>query len=277
MPRKHQDELVFLPLGGVGEIGMNLGLYGIGPAFDRAWLMVDCGLTFGGLQTPGVDLIYPDIRFIEEERDNLAGIIITHAHEDHYGALAELWPHLRAPVYMSPFTHGLFQAKIAEKSDAEDIPITIIRGGDRVEVGPFDVEFISVSHSLPEPLALVLRTDLGNVVHTGDWKLDPSPGFATATDIDQLSQLGDEGVRALVSDSTSVLTHGFSPSEADVAASLKTLIAEAPHRVAVTTFASHCGPHSRRCGSRCRCRARRGRLRPVDAPHDRRCAGSRST
>lgn len=238
---KRKDELVFLPLGGVGEIGMNLGLYGIGPEFERNWLMVDCGLTFGGPDTPGVDLIFPDVKFIEDDRANLAGIIITHAHEDHYGALTELWPRLRAPVYMTPFAHGLLMAKYGGNQPDEHIPVTIVRAGDRHKIGPFDVEFVGMSHSLPEPMGLMLRTDQSNVFHSADWKLDPTPGFDVATDLDQLKALGDEGIHALVSDSTSVVTPGVSPSEADVSASLKEIISEAPHRVIVTTFASHVG------------------------------------
>ncbi|MBV5264447.1 ribonuclease J [Pinisolibacter aquiterrae] len=236
------DELVFLPLGGVGEIGMNLALYGFGPEDDRRWLMVDCGITFASeFDEPGVDLIFPDIRFIEEERKSLAGIVITHAHEDHFGALLELWPRLEAPLYMTPFAAGLLEAKAAAEPGARQIPVTRFTAGDRLTIGDFEVEAISVAHSIPEAVSLAIRTSLGCVIHTGDWKVDPTPVTGWATDFDRFRALGDEGVRALVNDSTNVLRDGSSPSERDVAESLAEIIAKAPARVGVTTFASNIG------------------------------------
>ncbi|URK88040.1 ribonuclease J [Rhizobium sp. RCAM05350] len=177
-----QDELVFLPLGGVGEIGMNLALYGYSSPAHRQWIMVDCGVTFPGLDLPGVDLVLPDIRFLAEERKNLKGIIITHAHEDHYGALADLWPGLNVPVYASPFTAGMLEAKRSYERSRAEVPITIFKEGDRINVGPFEIEAVGVNHSIPEPMSLVIRTPLGNIVHTGDWKIDHAPSLGPFTD-----------------------------------------------------------------------------------------------
>jgi ribonuclease J len=240
--RNKGDELVFLPLGGVGEIGMNLSLYGYGPADDREWLIVDCGVTFASeFNEPGVDLIFPDIRFAEEERRSIRGIVITHAHEDHFGALLALWPKLGVPVHMTPFAAGLLAAKAAAEPNAPEIPVTPFTAGDTIKLGPFTVEAIPVAHSIPEAVALAITTPLGTVVHTGDWKIDPTPVGSWATDLDRLRALGDAGVLALVCDSTNVLRDGASPSERDVAATLTDLVASAPGRVAVTTFASNIG------------------------------------
>lgn len=239
MASRDDDGLVFVALGGLGEIGMNAGLYGFGPARRRKWLLVDCGIAFAGEDVPGVDLIFPDIRFLEEERDNLVGIVITHAHEDHIGGLAELWPRLRVPVVCTPFAAGLLEVRRLGEPGAPKIPLTVVEQGGRVTLGPFDIEFVAVGHSIPESNALAIRTPLGTVVHTGDWKLDPHPGVGRATDEKRLIEIGDEGVLALVCDSTNVLRDGISPSEADVARTLVDLIREAQERVAVTTFASN--------------------------------------
>ncbi len=236
-----QDELVFLPLGGVGEIGMNLGIYGYGPPVARRWLAVDVGVGFAGADLPGVDLVFPDIGFLERNRAGLDGIVITHAHEDHFGALADLWPRLGAPVYASPFTAGLLMAKLASEPGKKPVPIDIVRAGDRRTIGPFDVEFINVAHSIPEPMALAIRTPLGTIVHTGDWKLDPTPGLGAPTDLDRLQAIGDAGVLALVCDSTNAMREGESASEADVARELVTIMREAPARIAFTLFASNVG------------------------------------
>jgi ribonuclease J len=236
-----EDELVFVPLGGVGEIGMNLGLYGFGRGRDRTWLAVDIGVAFGHDDLPGVDAVLPDIRFLRDRKAQLAGIVITHAHEDHYGALMDLWPQLDVPVYMTPFAAGLLEAKRASEPNAPKIDVRVVKQRDRFRLGPFEVEFIPVSHSIPEPNALAIRTPLGTVLHTGDWKLDPAPGLGIPTDEDRLAMVGREGVLALVSDSTNAIRNGISPSEGEVALVLERLIAEAPQRVAVTTFASNVG------------------------------------
>lgn len=236
------DELVFLPLGGVGEIGMNLALYGFGPEDDRQWLMVDCGITFASeFDEPGVELIFPDIRFIEEERKNLVGIVITHAHEDHFGALLEVWPKLKCKVFMTPFAADLLEAKAAGEAGSPEIPVTRFTAGDTLHLAPFAVEAIAVAHSIPEAVSLAITTSLGTVIHTGDWKVDETPVLGWATDFDRFRELGDKGVRALISDSTNVLRDGSSPSEKEVAASLAELVASAPGRVCVTTFASNVG------------------------------------
>ncbi|UOM34217.1 ribonuclease J [Acuticoccus sp. I52.16.1] len=235
------SELVFLPLGGVGEIGMNLALYGVGPPHARKWLMVDCGVTFAEARWfPGVDLILPDISFIEEERQDLVGIVITHAHEDHYGALLDLWPKLQVPVYATQFTAGLLKAKATENGKLVTPDVTVVKQGETLDLDPFKVEFVPMSHSIPEPNALAIRTaDHGLVVHTGDWKIDLDPGVGAPIGIDRLRELGEEGVVALMCDSTNSQRPGRSPSELDVAAGLKAFVETAPHRVAVTAFSSN--------------------------------------
>jgi ribonuclease J len=233
------EELVFAPLGGVGEIGMNLSVYGLGTAARRSWLAVDLGVSFAAEEhLPGVDLILPDIRFLVAERKNLAGIVLTHAHEDHFGALLDLWPQLQVPVYATPFTAALFAAKRLSEPGAPEIPVNIIPLDSRFNVGPFDIELVTVTHSIPESNALIIRTPHGALLHTGDWKLDPTPVIGSPTDEAKLKRLGDEGCIALMGDSTNAVREGRSPSEADVAKTLAELIKSAPGRVAVTTFAS---------------------------------------
>jgi ribonuclease J len=233
-------ELVFVALGGVGEIGMNLAAYGFGPPRNRRWLVVDVGVTFAGPELPGIDLVYPDVRFLEEERRNIAGIVITHAHEDHIGALLQLWPRLGAPVFASPFSASLLAAKRAGEIVAYELPdIELVRPGERRAIGPFDVEFVAVTHSIPEPMALAIRTPLGTVLHSGDWKLDPDPQVGPPTDLARLAEIGREGVLAFICDSTNAIREGDSPSEADVAKEIAALVRDAPGRVAFTLFASN--------------------------------------
>ncbi len=233
-------QLVFAPLGGVGEIGMNLSLYGLGDGRKRSWLIVDVGVSFAQEEhLPGIDLIFPDVSYIEEERRDLAGIVLTHAHEDHFGALLDLWPRLKVPVYATPFTAALLEAKRAGEPWAPEIPVNIVPLGGRVTIGAFDVEFVSVAHSIPESNALIIRTPAGTVLHTGDWKIDPTPILGLPTDEPKLRKLGEEGCLALVGDSTNAVREGRSPSEADVAKTIADLIRSAKRRVAVTTFASN--------------------------------------
>ena len=236
---KADDELLFLPLGGSGEIGMNLNLYGYGPEDGRQWIIVDLGVTFGDERTPGVDLIMPDPAFIEDRREELLGIVLTHAHEDHIGAVAHLWPRLRCPVYATPFTATMVRGKLIEAGLEGEVPLHIIPLGHRFDLGPFDIELVTLTHSILEPNALAIRTPLGLVMHTGDWKIDPDPVLGDDIDIARLTEIGDEGVRAIVCDSTNVFSPGTSGSEADVAASLIELIRPMEGRVAVTTFASN--------------------------------------
>jgi len=239
MPNAAQ-ELVFAPLGGVGEIGMNLSIYGVGTERNRTWLAIDLGVSFAAEEhLPGVDLILPDVRYLVEERKNLAGIVLTHAHEDHFGALLELWPRLKVPVYATPFTAALLEAKCAGEPGAPDIPVKIVPVGGRFTVGPFDIELVTMAHSIPESNALIIRTSAGTVLHTGDWKIDPTPILGDRTDEKKLRALGDEGCLALVGDSTNAVREGRSPSEADVAKTIAGLVKSARGRVAVTTFASN--------------------------------------
>ncbi len=181
----------------------------------------------------------PDIRFLVEERRNLVGLVLTHAHEDHYGALIDLWPRLKVPLYATPFTAALLEAKRLSEPGAPEIPVTVIPPGGRVKLPPFDIEFVSVAHSIPESNALIIRTRLGTVLHTGDWKLDPTPPIGPPTDEAKLRDLGNAGCLAVIGDSTNAVREGRSASERDVANSLHELIRSAPRRVAVTTFASH--------------------------------------
>jgi ribonuclease J len=237
-----QNELVFAGLGGIGEIGMNLSVYGFGDERRRQWLIVDCGVSFASEeQLPGVDLILPDIRFLIEERKNILGLVITHGHEDHIGALIDLWPRLNVPLYMTPFTAALFEAKRLSEPGAPQIPVKTVPVGGRLTLGPFTIDFINVAHSIPESNALAIRTPAGIVVHTGDWKIDPTPVIGAPTDQARLTALGDEGVLALIGDSTNAVRDGRSPSESDVARTLSELIRTASGRVVVTTFASHVG------------------------------------
>jgi len=236
-----KNELVFVPLGGVGEIGMNLALYGYGPKNKRDWIMVDCGVTFPGDNLPGVDLILPDIRYVQELGDRLKAIVITHAHEDHYGALLSLWPMLRKPVYCTPFCAGMLEAKAVYERDNPQIPLTIFKAGSVFEIGPFSIEAVHVTHSLPEPMSLAITSPLGTVVHTADWKIDMAPTLGKVTDETAFRRIGEKGVLAAICDSTNAMRTGESPSEQEVSDSLAEIIAEAKGRVAITTFSSNVG------------------------------------
>src|SRR5450432_2916362 len=186
------DEMTFAPLGGVGEIGMNLSIYGLGNRHQRSWLAVDLGVSFGDEEhLPGIDLIMPDIRFLEKERKNLVGLVLTHAHEDHFGAIIDLWPRLKVPLYATPFTAALLEAKRLSEPGAPEIPVIIVPLGGRISLPPFDIELVSVAHSIPESNALIIRTPAGAVLHTGDWKLDPTPLIGVPTDEAKLRALGD--------------------------------------------------------------------------------------
>lgn len=234
------DELTFAPLGGVGEIGMNLSIYGLGNRHQRSWLAVDLGVSFGDEEhLPGIDLVMPDVRFLESERKNLVGLVLTHAHEDHFGAIIDLWPRLKCPIYATKFSAALFEAKCASERNPPKIPVTVVPSGGRIDVGPFSVEFIPVAHSIPESHALAIRTAVGTVLHTGDWKIDPTPIVGLPTDEKRLRQIGEEGVLALVGDSTNAVREGRSPSETEVAKAIKDIVMAAKGRVAVTTFASN--------------------------------------
>ncbi len=236
------SDLVFAPLGGFGEIGMNLSIYGFGDRRRRQWIIIDCGVSFAAEEhLPGVDLILPDISYLIEERKNILGLVLTHAHEDHMGAIMDLWPRLKVPFHATPFSAALFEARRASEPGAPEIPVNVVPAGGHLSLGPFEIDFINVAHSIPESNALAIRTPAGTVVHTGDWKIDPTPVVGGPTDAARLTALGDAGVLALIGDSTNAVREGRSPSEADVAKTLAELIRTAPRRVAVTTFASHVG------------------------------------
>ncbi len=234
-----QDELLFVPLGGAGEIGMNLNLYGFGPKDRERWMMIDLGITFGNSSMPGVDVIMPDPSFIEERLDQLDGLVLTHAHEDHLGAVAHLWERLQCPVYATPFTASILGHKLREAGLERRVPVTIVPLKGKFSVGPFDLELITLTHSIPEPNAIVIRTPLGMVLHTGDWKFDPDPVVGEVSDEAALNALGDEGTLAIVCDSTNVFTQGTSGSEGDLLESLTQLIGTLSGRVVVTCFASN--------------------------------------
>ncbi|GGF40559.1 MBL fold hydrolase [Aliidongia dinghuensis] len=229
------DELVFLPLGGAGEIGMNLNLYGYG----GKWLIVDLGISFPDETQPGIEVIMADPSFAAERKDELAGLIITHAHEDHIGAVAHLWPRLECPIYATPFTASVLRLKLAEAGLLHAVDIIEQPLGSRFPIGPFDIELISLTHSIPEPNALVIRTGAGTVLHTGDWKFDPNPLVGQTSDFAALTRLGEEGVDALVGDSTNALRAGEAGSEADVRESLIELVGRYDNRIAITCFASN--------------------------------------
>lgn len=238
MKKNTNDELVFIPLGGSGEIGMNLNVYGYGPETNREYLIVDVGVTFGDLSTPGVDVIVPDPEFLDGE--NIRGIVLTHAHEDHIGALGWLWTRIKAPIYATPFTAFLIREKLREARVLDQVKIVEVPLSGTIDLGPFQVTMITMTHSIAEPNALAIKTPLGTVFHTGDWKLDPTPVIGQPTDIAAITKLGDEGLLAMVCDSTNVFVEGQAGSELDAQAGLIELIGSLKKgRIAVGCFASN--------------------------------------
>ena len=237
MKKQNQDELVFLPLGCSDEVGMNLNAYGFGPEANREWLVVDVGVTFGDLSTPGVDVIVPDPTYLQGE--TIKGIVLTHAHEDHIGALGWLWPRIKAPVYATPFTAYLIRDKLRERGILDEVELIEVPLGGTVDIGSFGVTFVNMTHSIAEPSGLAIDTPLGLVFHTGDWKIDDQPVIGRQTDAPAIRALGDEGVLAMVCDSTNVFVPGVAGSEGDVAVALSKLISTLKGRVAVGCFASN--------------------------------------
>ena len=229
------NELLFCALGGSGEIGMNVTLYG----HAGKWLMVDCGVTFADAHYPGIDVILPDLRFIEERIDDLVGIVLTHGHEDHIGALPYLAEDLGVPIYATPFTAGLVRGKLEEERIEDRVKIRLVEARKPFKVGPFEVEVVPLSHSIPEANALLIGTPAARVFHTGDWKLDPTPVIGTPSSPEELAEIGAEGVDVLVCDSTNVFNAEASPSEASVRDGLMQSVGRAHGRVVVTTFASN--------------------------------------
>ncbi len=230
-----QGGFIFVPLGGTGEIGMNFNLYGC----DGAWLAVDCGMGFSGPDSPEAEILLPDPAFIAGQRDALRALVITHAHEDHIGGVARLWPQLLCPIYATPFAAAILRRKLAEAGLGREVKLHIIKPGGTFELAPFSLRYVPMTHSTPEMQALAITTSYGTVLHTGDWKFDPAPVVGAVSDEAALQALGDAGVLAIVSDSTNAMVDGHSGSEAEVKKSLRTLIAEIPGRIAVTCFASN--------------------------------------
>ena len=232
-------ELLFCPLGGSGEIGMNMNLFGYGEPGDHKWIMVDIGVTFADDTIPGVDLIYPDPGFIVEKKDNLLGIVLTHAHEDHIGAIAHLWPKLKCKIFATQFTAILIQEKFKEKHIDISKHLKIVELNGKVSLEPFDVEYITLTHSILEPNGLRIKTPAGVVLHTGDWKVDPNPLVGDDINSKRLKEIGEEGVLAMICDSTNVLSSGRSGSELEVRKNLLNIMSRLKKRVIVTSFASN--------------------------------------
>lgn len=230
-----KDELLFLPLGGSGEIGMNLNLY----KYGGKWIMVDCGISFADNYLPGIDLIMPEISYISDRRDDLLGLLVTHAHEDHLGAVAHLWPELQCPVYATPFTMILLRAKLAEAGILNDVPLIEVPLEGHVSLGSFEVDYVSLTHSIPEANALTIKTPAGTIFHTGDWKLDPDPLVGEATSAKKMKAIGDGGVLALVCDSTNVFNLDASGSEKTVRDNLTQIMQGKSGKIFITTFASN--------------------------------------
>ena len=233
--RNDPGGLLFVPLGGTGEIGMNFNLYGC----DGDWIAVDCGMGFAGPEAPEAELLLADPAFIVARRESLRGLIITHAHEDHIGGVARLWPQLRCPVYATPFTAALLRRKLNEAGLGREVKLHIIPPGGAFELAPFSLRFIAMTHSTPEAQALAITTAYGTVLHTGDWKFDPHPLVGALADLAGLEALGNAGVLAMISDSTNATVDGHSGSERDVQKSLNALVGDLPGRIAVTCFASN--------------------------------------
>jgi ribonuclease J len=234
-----KERFVFLPLGGSGEIGMNMNLFGFGVKDKEKWIMVDCGVTFGDHETPGVDLITPDHHFIKSKVKDLIAIILTHAHEDHIGAIAHIWPDLRVPIYATAFTAKMVESKFADIGVMVGKALNVIPLKAKLSLRPFDIEFISITHSIPEPNGLLITTPLGKIYHTGDWKFDPDPVLGDATDFDRLHKLKSENILAVICDSTNALDAGVSGSEASILEPMIQEISAAKGGVAITTFASN--------------------------------------
>ena len=234
-----KKELLFCPLGGAGEIGANMNLYGYGNPGEHNWIMVDIGVTFADDTLPGIDLIYPDPGFIVEKKDNLLGIIVTHAHEDHIGAIAHLWPKLKCKIYATPFTAVLIKEKFKEKNVDINNHLKIVQLNGIIDLDPFRIEYVSMTHSILEPNGLKIKTPAGVVLHTGDWKIDENPMVGKNIDIDKLKQIGNEGVLAMVCDSTNIFTVGRSGSEETVRGSLLKIMERLKKRIVITSFASN--------------------------------------
>jgi len=234
-----KEEFIFCPLGGSGEIGMNMNLFAYGDKSNRKWIIVDIGVTFADDTIPGIDLIYPDPGFIVDKKDDLLGLVLTHAHEDHIGAIAHIWPKLLCDIYATPFTSVLIQEKFKEKKIDIGNKLKIVELNGNVKLGPFKIEFVTLTHSILEPNGLSIKTPSGTVLHTGDWKCDPNPLIGKTINEKKLKEIGDQGVLAMICDSTNVFSPGRAGSESDVRKSLLKIINNKQKRVIVTSFASN--------------------------------------
>lgn len=232
-----KEELYFIPLGGAEQFGVNLNVYG----YQGKWLVIDCGLGFADEKFPGVDILLPDPAFLEERKKDLLGLVITHAHEDHIGAVAHLWPRLRCPIYASPFTAAVLRRKLSENNQCRDAEVIEVSANETVTLKPFKVTFTPVTHSVPQTAALFIETDVGNIVHSGDWNLDPAPAIDKPTDPEPFINFGKKGVLAYIGDSTNAEVEGVSGSEHDVAQGLESVFRDCKGRIAVTMFASNIG------------------------------------
>ena len=234
-----KEELLFCPLGGSGEIGMNLNLYAYGKPDNQKWLIVDVGVTFADDSIPGIDLIYPDPGFIVDKKDDVLGIILTHAHEDHIGAIAHIWPNIKCNIYATPFTSVLVREKFKEKKIDISSHLKIVELNGTLELKPFKIEFVTLTHSILEPNGLKISTPAGTILHTGDWKCDPNPLIGNKIDIEKLKKIGDDGVLAMICDSTNVFSIGRAGSEMDVRKNMLNIIQRLKKRIIVTSFASN--------------------------------------
>lgn len=231
------DDLIFIPLGGSEQFGVNLNVYGT----QGKWLAIDCGIGFPDERMPGVDILLPDPKFLQKRKKDLSGLIITHGHEDHVGAVPYLWPRLRCPIYCTEFTAAVLRRKFEEAPECRDAEIHIVEPGQRLELGPFRASFAPVSHSIPQTCSIILETDAGRVVHSGDWNLDPAPVVGDPTDPKPFQEAGKKGVMAYIGDSTNAMVEGRSGSEADVEKGLERVFAEQKGRITVTMFSSNIG------------------------------------
>ena len=234
-----KEELLFCPLGGSGEIGMNMNLFAYGKPGEQKWIIVDIGVTFADDTVPGIDLIYPDPGFIIDKKDDLLGIVLTHAHEDHIGAIVHIWPKLKCKIYATPFTAVLISEKFKEKKIDINSYLKIVELNSTLKLEPFNIEFITLTHSILEPNGLKIQTPVGNILHTGDWKVDPNPLIGGDINAKRLKEIGEEGVLAMICDSTNVFSHGKSGSELDVRKSLMNIMKRLKKKIIVTSFASN--------------------------------------
>ena len=234
-----KENLLFCPLGGSGEIGMNMNLYAYGNEENQKWIIVDMGVTFADDSVPGVDLIYPDAGFIIDKKDELLGIVLTHAHEDHIGSISHIWPKLKCKIYATPFTAVLIQEKFKEKKIDITNYLKIVELNSQIKLGPFEIDFVTLTHSILEPNGLSITTPEGVILHTGDWKVDPNPLIGNKVDEKKLRSIGEKGVIAMICDSTNVFSPGRAGSENDVRESLLKIISSQKKRVLVTSFASN--------------------------------------